>query len=128
MLSIYDSVMQSKEIKKAIVKRIKELNLSVFAIAKELDIDYEDIKNKYLNSTTSNSNSLLKLNKIHALLDLLGMKARITLVVKRADTMDVAGLKDRLARHYSYGGNQKRQDIIDILDLTDDDTETTKEA
>ena len=88
----YDLIVSSGEIKKLILKRIEDLEVDLDLVLKDAGISPYTFKTNYLRSTEPVSMPSLRQSHMIALLESLGIKVKITCVVRDKENVMVEHL------------------------------------
>lgn len=94
----YDKLFASKELKKLIVQRLQENNISPYLLSQEAEINWKEFKSYYLNVTDPrDAHRKFNQEKLLKVCELLGIKVKLLLVVQ--DSFDPESLKQTISKH-----------------------------
>lgn len=89
----YDMIISSGELKKLILRRIKELDVDLKLVLEEAGVTHHAFNTKYLREKNPVSTPKLRQSHIMSILDVLGIDMQILFVVKDKDKVITSHLK-----------------------------------
>jgi len=89
----YDIIISSAELKKLILRRIKELDVDLKLVLEEAGVTHHAFNTKYLREKDPVSTPKLRQSHIMSILEVLGIDTQILFVVKNKDDVPTSHLK-----------------------------------